>query len=297
MARHASIFPFFCLLIALPALLSAQGVQCTVTVNYESVPTANKDLLRDFATEVQNYVNSYQWGADVPDKVLCSMDIFIQSATTDNRYAAQVFFGSQRPIFRANRNTAVIRLKDDSWEFTYVRGRPISHNAFSFDDLTSFLDFYMYLIVAADGDTYDVLGGTPYFQKAQDIVRMSLSSGQKGWQQAATGYSRAVYIGEALLPKCEPIRQASFIYHFAGLDSLAVNPVNAQRNIVVALDKIGKAQNDLSQRSLMVKTFFETKYQEIATVLASYPDKSVFKRLESTDPSHQKTYDESLNKP
>ena len=213
------------LVVLFSASLPAQMVDCTVSVNYEAVSTTNKDLLRDLGTEIRDYVNNYQWGAEnVQDKVKCTLDIFIQSVVAENRYQAQVFVGSQRPVYKSNKNTVVIRLKDDSWEFTYVKGRPLAHNPYSFNDLTSFLDFYMSLIVGYDSDTYDRDGGNAVFQRALDISSMGRSNGQKGWQAAASGYSRAGFIDELLLPKVEPLRLASFIYHYAGLDSMAISP-------------------------------------------------------------------------
>src|SRR5512140_3505580 len=116
--------PAVAFMTAIPAPGRAQGVDCTVNVNYEAVTGQYKDLLRDFASDVKDYVNGYQWGADnVPDKVKCTLDMFVQGVTGDNRYNAQVFIGSQRPVYKSNKSTAVLRLKDDAWEFTYIKGR------------------------------------------------------------------------------------------------------------------------------------------------------------------------------
>ena len=85
-------------LIASP--LIAQEIDCTVQVNYEAVPTTNKDLLRDFASDIRDYLNNYKWGQDnIGEKVKCTMNIFIQSVTGENKYLAQLFVGSQRKIF------------------------------------------------------------------------------------------------------------------------------------------------------------------------------------------------------
>ena len=286
-------------LVLLPqASLRAQGIECTVNVNYQSVISTNKDLLVDLGNEIKDYINNYQWGADnVPDKVTCSIDIFVQGLTGENTYLAQVFIGSQRPIFKSNRATAVTRLKDDNWEFTYIKGRPINHNPLAFNDLTSFLDFYMYLIVGFDADTYDMLGGSSYFQRASDISRIGRSSSQKGWQPSTTGYSRSQFIDDLMLPGCQSLRQASFIYHFMGLDSLALNPSRAQENVVRAIDIITKARANVEPRNLAFRCFFDAKYQEVAEVLESYPDRAIFRKLSVIDPNHQKTYDDYMKRP
>ncbi len=210
--------------LALVARSSGQQLDCTVQVNYESVGTSQKDYLRSFPDDIRTYMNNYQWGSEqIEDKIKCTLDIFIQGITGENRYIAQVFVGSQRPIYGTNKNTAVIRLFDEAWEFTYIKDRPINHTPYAFNDLTSFLDFYAYVVLGYDYDTYDRLSGTPWFQKASDVASMGRSGSSKGWQLVTSGYSRTQLVTDLLNPTLAPIRAASYRYHFAGLDSMAGN--------------------------------------------------------------------------
>jgi len=290
-------FISFLLLISLaPALrqpVSAQEVDCTVQVNIDAVPTTNKDLLNTFATDVKEYVSHMNWGGgDAAEKVKCTLNIFVQTVIGENRYSAQVFIGSQRPRFNSNQSTAVVRLFDELWEFTYLRERPINHNPYTFNDLASFLDFYMYVIMGYDYDTYDRLSGTPLFQKAADIARMGQSSSQKGWQITTASFSRSQLIDEILNAKFEPVRRASWTYHFTGLDSLSTSPARAYQNMIGALESIDKVRKGADPRNLIIKTFFEAKSLELAEVFKQYPDPSIYIRLSKIDPTHQKTYEE-----
>jgi hypothetical protein len=281
--------------LTLPA--AAQQVDCTVQVNYESVTSANKDLLVDFANDVRNYVNNYQWGSEqIQEKVKCTLDIFIQQVTGENRYIAQVFVGSQRPIYGSNKGTAVVRLLDEVWEFTYIKGRPINHTPNNYNDLTSFLDFYIYLILGYDYDTYENLGGTPWFQKALDVASLGRSSGQKGWQLVTTGYSRTQLVTELLNPSVAQMRTVVYKYHFSGLDSLAADRPKAIANIAAAVEKASAARKSVEARNLAVKTFFDTKYLELADILLEYPDPTIYIKLGRVDPYHQMTYEEYRTK-
>ncbi len=285
------------LMFFVSAQLSAQRVDCTVNVNYEAVSTTNKDQLRDLASDIREYVNNYQWGAEnIPDKVKCTLDIFVQRVQGDNKYLAQVFVGSQRPIYGSKKSSVVLRLMDDSWQFTYIKGRPINHNAYSYNDLTSFLDFYMYLVVGYDSDTFEKLSGTPMFQKAADIANFGRSSGDPGWQQTTSGYSRLQLINELLSPAYEHVRAASWRYHFTGLDSLAFAPEKAYNNIIQAIEIIGKIKRLSDPRNQVIKAFFDTKYMELADLFVKNPDKSVYNTLANIDPAHLKTYEEYSQK-
>jgi hypothetical protein len=278
-------------LLTLPT--AAQEVDCTVQVNIESVSTSNKDLLKNLAEDIRTYVNNFQWGPEkLDDKVKCTLDIFVKGVIGENRYSAQVFVGSARVVYGSNRSTAVLRLMDELWEFTYMQDRPISHNPYAFNDLTSFLDFYIYMILGHDYDTYESLGGAAWFQKASEVARLGQSSGGKGWQADQSKYSRTQYIYDLLTPASEPLRQASYLYHFTGLDSLSENTQRAQINALNALEMIGAARKKMDPRNLVVKTFFETKYLEIADLFTTYPDPAVYITLSRIDPTHQGTYEE-----
>ncbi|MER3523637.1 MAG: hypothetical protein C4326_06085 [Ignavibacteria bacterium] len=275
----------------------AQQVQCDIRVNYESIPSTNKDLLTNFAADVRDYINNYSWGSDVLDEpIKCTMEIFIQNVVGENRYSAQVFVGSSRPIYSSNQSSAVLRLKDEAWEFTYIRARPINHNLYTFNDLASFLDFYVYLIIGFDYDTYDNLNGTPHFQKAADIASLGRSAGARGWQPSTSGFSRIQLIEEILNARFAPVRTASFLYHFAGLDSLSSAPDRAYRNMIEAIRMIGDVKKTADARNQIIRVFFDTKYMELAQLFVNYRDPKVYYDLATIDPTHQTTYEEYRKK-
>ncbi|MBM2841819.1 MAG: hypothetical protein HW412_2347 [Bacteroidetes bacterium] len=276
----------------------AQQIEATVTVNYEAVPTSNKDLLLDFGADIEAYLNNYKWNdqGDMNEKVKCNFDIFVKGVVGENRYSAQMFVGSKRKLYKSEKTSAVLRIFDETWEFTYVRNRGINHNSYTFSDLASVLDFYVYVIIGYDYDTYEKLSGTPYLQRAADVASLGRSSGQKGWLPSKSGYNRVQFIDELNDNKFAPVRVATHIYHFAGLDSLAVNRARGWSNTLKALDIIAKTKAVVDPRNVVIRSFFDTKYLELADTFFSYPNPDVYIKLSNIDPSHQKTYDEYLKK-
>ena len=269
----------------------AQQLECGVSVNYESVSTTHKDLLANFGTDIQSYLNNYPWGPDSDIKVKCNMSIFIQSVIGENRYSAQVIIVSQRERLGSKENTAMVRLKDDQWEFSYVQNRPLNHNPSDFNELTSFLDFYAFLILGYDYDSYEPLGGTDWFRKASDVANLGRSRGQQGWQGSTGTYSRTQLIDDILNPTLAPVRHAGYEYHFAGLDSLVLNPAQAQKRILMALERIGEARKKSDPRNLAMRVFFDAKHLEIAELFKDYPDPTIYKKLGQIDPMHISTYE------
>ena len=284
------------LTLLLPVILSpaaAQILDVTLKVSTENISVNYRENVRDFQQDLENYLRNYDYGdPNNRERIPVSLEVFMLSGTEDGKYTAQVFLGASRPVFGGNQSTATVRLLDELWEFTYVRGRALEHTTFSFNDLTSFLDFYMFMILGFDYDTYDRLGGTPYFIKAADIATLGVSSGQKSWTPTLGAYSRPRFVREMLTPQFEPLRLASWKYHFTGLDSLAFNRPRAQQQILEALEEIAASRKSLDPQNIAIKAFFDVKYLEIAQIFLDYPDRNVYGRLTRIDPNHQKTYEE-----
>ncbi|MBI1807622.1 MAG: DUF4835 family protein [Ignavibacteria bacterium] len=290
-------------LLFLSVQASTQEIDCEITfTNKEQLPAEARENLTDFIAQVKQYVNAYRWTKENLDtqKIRCSIDISLVGSPRDNHYTAQAFIGSQRPIYKTGRNTAIVRILDDKWEFDYTRYQSLSHNEYGFDPLLSFIDFYMYVILGYDFDSYKAGDGTSYFQKAFDVVNRArgTAGAGKGWEPSQQGtYSRAQLIEELLNPKFQDLREAIYKYHYKGLDLLHKDEVKARKNIFSALEKVGKLRNKINQPSLCIKLFFDTKYLEIAETFLRDPDLTIFSRLSKIDPAHQKSYDEYSAKP
>ena len=174
--RVALCFTLLLLLLAPAGRLFAQEIDCDVKVaNMQNLPEAARENLSSFLPDLSQYINSYRWTReDLGNlKIKCTITISFQGAPNGNHYSVQAFVGSQRPVFRSERNTALVRIIDGNWEFDYVRNQPLIHNENRFDPFLSVIDFYVYLILGYDFESYKAGDGTPYFQKAMEIGRAS----------------------------------------------------------------------------------------------------------------------------
>ena len=283
----------------LPFILQAQELNCNVTVNVEQVPSASRDYLKDFERDVEQYLNNFRWTTEDlgGEKINCSMDIFFLPGGGDNKYTAQVFIGSRRPVYRGvertDKETIILRIMDEKWEFEYLPNKPIYHDEFQFDPVADFLDYYAYLILGFDFESYTELSGTPYFQKAINICGQAAgSSYATEWQNQSVNYSRFSFADELINPKYQPFRLAFYNYHFEGIDLLETETQNGLTAMLSAIESIAETWQKQNPRSVLLKTFFDTKYMEIAELFLKYPDRAVYKRLGAADPNHQTTYQE-----
>ena len=288
-----NILSFF---LILTSIISAQELNCNVTVNYENLPVANRERLVDFASVIEGYLNTTRYtNDDYATKIECSMSIFFLSAAGDFDYSAQIVVSSIRPVYKSDRNSPMLAINDNQWQFQYQPGQSLYANQTTFDPLTSFLDYYALVIIGMDSDTFDPFGGTPEFRRALDIVNLGATSPKNtGWLPSSSVYNRAGLVGDVLRDRYSAFRGSIFDYHY-GVDIYSQNKELGQQKIVELINILWTMyEKSGSISSVYVRTFFDAKYGEIVELLRFYPDTEIFSKLKKIDPPHTAKYDSAI---
>lgn len=283
--------------IMISVLLKAQELDATVVVNYEQLPVASKERLENFKNQVQDYLNNTKFtrGNWEGDRIKCSFNIFFISSSDETTYLAQLVVTSQRPIEGTERNSLMLNILDNAWNFKYEKNQAMYFNQTDFDPLVSLLDYYAYIIIGFDMDSYYKLGGSEYFSKALEItIRGANSQFAEGWQSKSTLYNRRGLAENLINAKYQQFRMDYFDYHYNGLDLFESEPETAMKNIVKLIKNLEKVRDQIDPRSVLLKVFFDAKAGEIAEYLKNYPDKSIFETLKKIDAPHISKYDEAL---
>ncbi len=284
------------LLFGFTSLLFSQELNCDVTVNTESIPQESRDLLSNFSSSIESYINQTRFtdqNWEYP-KINCALSIFVTSASDETHYQAQVVVTSQREILKSDKHSLMLSINDNSWSYEYVNGQPLYSRQSVFEPITSLLNYYAYIIIGFDADSWDELGGTPYFTKAYDIVNLGANSNFKtGWERNSSSYSRRGLVEDLLNEKYRPFREAIYKYYY-GLDYYEQNKAEGQKYIAELVDALLNLKKKVDLNGVFVKVFFDAKYGEIIDRLRTYPDKTIFEKLKKIDPSHQAKYDEAL---
>ncbi|MGE5432285.1 MAG: DUF4835 family protein [Syntrophomonadaceae bacterium] len=291
------------LLLLMPVCLFSQELDAIVKINTEKLPTINKDLLSTFARDIQDYLNNNRFTGDTweGDRIKCSFNVFFDNATDETHYSAQVSVTSLRPIYKSSKASLMINVLDNQWNFTYERGQSMYFNQSVFDPLTSFLDFYAYIIIGLDADSYNMLGGSPMFTQAYNItLRGANSNSPAGWEKSTTPYNRRGLIEDLINEKFRTFREDYFNYHYNGLDIIALGQQDkqkAQSNIAKLIKDLDVLRTKQDIRGILMKVFFDTKSGEIVNYMSDYTDKTIFATLKKVDPAHISKYDEAIEKP
>lgn len=289
----------------------SQELDPTVDVNLDKVNSDARDRLVNFKADVTDYLTKTKFtNEDIvndlrgkPYKIKCNFSVFFTTSQGFDYYEAQVVVTSQRSVFHSfynygtEKTTPLFKMRDDIWQFNYIKGQGMNHDDLRFNNLMSFLDYYAYMIIGYDDDSWEFKLGTKRFQKALDVVNLAVANQQtSGWSDnTTTKAARITYPGELLTSKYDNFRKALWQYHFAGIDSVYWDKRQALDRITQAIDMIGQIKKS-EVRSFSIRTFFEAKYQEIAQTMVDYYDKTIFRKLDQIDPDHVSTYDEYSRK-
>jgi hypothetical protein len=287
------------LLFLSTASVIPQELNCKVSINTESIQSAQRDYLRNFASDIERYMNNTRFTNEDLDgeRIQCNLDIVLTTASSDNRFTAQVVVASQRPIYIgddiSDRSTPVLRVLDNNWQFNYMPNQRMNHDEMVFDPLTSFLDFYAYLAIGLDLETYVPMSGSACFQKANKIVQLASSSSYaKDWQQTSASYSKFGIIDELTNMKYNSFRTSFNNYYYDGVDLFTTQKQTALANMLKAIESINELRQRYNPTSVIVKQFFDAKFREIAESFYNYSDRNVYEALSNYDQEHRSTYQE-----
>ncbi len=289
----------FIFVFCLFSFSNAQEVDCDVTVDFQQLPERYRENVSNFERQIEDYLNNIQWTESdwENEKIPVSINIIFINCDENFRYQAQVFFGSQRKIFGIDKNTIVVRILDDKWNFPFLINQQLIHNENRFEEVTSFLDFYMHLILGFDFDSYENRGGSQQFQKCLQITNLSSPTLKNGWDATLSGnYNRVQLVNDLLSATNSQLRESFFNYHYNGLDLFSEDKEKAFENILSALEKISLIRKKVGGKNVAIKFFFDAKYLEVAELFFQKKSPEIFLKLNEIDPLHQKTYDEYIER-
>jgi hypothetical protein len=287
------------LLLALLFLLAvrpaaAQELDCRVTVNYATLSGTDFGFLADLAEQIEVYLNQRSWTEDRfqdLERIACTFAVTITEAEGLDRFRARLAVGGLRPIWGTPSRSTVFQILDSNWQFTYNRGQALVFDLNRFDSLTSVLDFYAFLILGYDYDSFDELGGTPFFEQARRVADLAQAQSVLDWQSVGEDQTRATLVRQLLDNRFQRLRRAYFLYHFGGLDRFTVDPRAAWEASSSALDAVYELYLETSRR-YAIDVFFAAKSTEIPDLFAEFPERvALYGMLVDMDPGRASAYD------
>lgn len=256
-----------------PYVLDAQGLNCEVTVNADQINGTNKQVFETLQQAIQEYMNTTvfsnaQFAAN--EKIECRL-FFTIKEYNDDTMSGDLQVQSLRPVYNASLTTTLINFKDSKIEFTYRENEPLVFSVNNMESqLTAILNFYAYLILAVDFDSFSPRGGEPYFDRLKLIVQMAQSSGESGWKAFEDTKNRSAVLSAYTDGPTAGIRDMNYNYHRRGLDEMSVAVNKGRAVITESLDEIKKIY-DTAPMSVALSMFKDAKLDELVNIYSKAP--------------------------
>ena len=274
MKTYGRIISSLLLLLAAP-IAKGQELNCTVEFNTDQVSGTNKSVFETLREAVSDYMNTTVFTPaqfSTNEKIDCRLFFTIKEQSDDGVIKGDLQIQSSRPVYNSSYTTTLINFKDSKIDFTYQEGEPLNFTVNSMDNqLTAILNFYAYLILAFDFDSFAPNGGEPYWERLKQIVQMAQSSGETGWKAFEDTKNRSAVLtaftegrgGEAL-------RKMIYDYHRLGLDQMALSVDKGRASVTESLDAINTVYS-LQPMSVALSMFKDAKLDELVNVYSKAP--------------------------
>ncbi|GGE30565.1 type IX secretion system protein PorD [Psychroflexus planctonicus] len=278
---------------------NAQEFDCQVVVDAKQTGKLQLTIFDNLEKAIQEFVNQKKWtDKQYKDhqKLKCSMFILITSYDSDN-FTGSIQFQASRPVFGSDYSTPLLNVNDRNFSFRYTEFQPLNFNPNSFEtNLMSVVAYYLNTSLGLDADSFEPLGGTSYYEQAQQIANAAQSANATGWggRGSSGDFNRFNINRDLLAQNFSTFREALYVYHREGLDVMHEDIDLGKEKIIASLNMIQEV-NKTRPNSALIRTFFDAKAGEIQMILKDGPKKdiaSIKEALYKMAPVHNRLWKE-----
>lgn len=268
-----------------------------VEVNSDQVPQAPKSLFTTLESAIRDYMNTTKFSqAQIAanEKIDCRLFFTIKEYSDDGVLKGDLQIQSTRPVYNTSYTTTLINFKDTKIEFSYQENEPLVFSETTMEsNLTAILNYYAYLIMGVDFDTFSPRGGEQFYDRAKLIVQMGQSAGESGWRAFEDNKNRASVLSAFTDPATAQVRDMMYTYHRSGLDEMATSADKGRAQITTALETMKKVY-DVAPMSVILSMFKDAKLDELVNIYTKSTQTErdkVYELLYPLYPTEQKRLD------
>ena len=269
----------------------AQFIEVNAELDLRRISESDRQLFTTLAEDIENYFLNTQFSATTNDlEIIVDIRLVLESVSqggSQTTINAQAIFVNKQVQPDGNLKTLDQYFYAKGIQFPYSQGRKIFYTT-AFEPLASFLDYYAFMFIATEMDTWEYMGGTSFFNRAIEISDLGKDSDwSTGWDDRWKK-SRKVKSNQYL-------RSMRFNY-FKALDALGaedvdITIVNTAMNTfyeeMLVLDKkLGSNKETLH--------FLRAYHESIAELMAMFNLRDALELLLIYDHDNKKVYESYL---
>ncbi len=252
---------------------NAQELKCDVTINTDQIQTTNKSVFETLKEAITEYLNenhftNLQYATN--ERIECRFFLTLTDYT-DDKMTGNLQVQVSRPVYNTNYTTTLLNFKDDNIQFEYQEGQPLNFTINTMESqLTAILNFYAYLFIAVDCDSFAPNGGQPMYDQLAQIVQQAQSAGEIGWKAFEDKRNRSSVLAAFTDQAAGALRKIMYDYHRKGLDEMALSPDKGRAAITATLENL-TAIMESDPMSVGLSIFRDAKLDELVNIYTKAP--------------------------
>lgn len=270
--KKTLILMFAAMLCAFSAVADEEATElnCEVEVNSDKLSNVSREIFNELKEKVTEYMNTTKWTNatfSTNEKIYCKLLFTISTWDANTgQMKADLQIHSQRPVFNSSYTTALINFKDAKVDFVFDTGQQLVFSEMEMlDNLTAILNFWAYMIIGVDFDSFELNGGAPYFERAAQVVRLAQSTNESGWKAFEDNTNRNAVLSAFTDKQTAPVHQLIYDYHRMGLDQMVVTVDKGRSTITHALEILAKLY-EVAPLSVCLSMFKDAKLDELINI-------------------------------
>jgi len=199
----------------------AQEIRPTVVISNRSNSNYVSTIQNRLKLDLERFISQKKWGGQIRVEnakldVRYYLSILEQK---DEQFRAVLMVEAFRPVYNTTYKTLLFKLIETDITFYYQANRPLiyNENQLTSNLLTNFA-FFTYLALGYEGDSFELYGGSSFYQNANDLIARAQTLGAKGWEMRRSGTTKYRLTYEMLSPNGKILRQWWYQFHRMGLD-------------------------------------------------------------------------------
>jgi hypothetical protein len=281
--------------------VQGQELKCQISVSAPQVDQSNRKIFQTLQSSLYEYMNNRKWTSynyKIEERIECSMVITINQMISSDEFSGKITIAYSRPVYKSSYNSPVLKMEDQDVRFKYVEFQTLEYNeGASNSNLMNLMAYYAYVIIGMDFDSFARFGGTPFYEKAQDIVSMAQNAEEGGWKAFESQKNRYWLVENLLNPKYTAIREAMYTYHRLGMDKMSDNIEQGRISIMESVEQLQMAYRERPNLYLM-QLVMNSKSDELKNIFsqASPMDKTrAVNILTEIDPANASKYQKIMS--
>ncbi|MCK9302452.1 MAG: DUF4835 family protein [Bacteroidales bacterium] len=282
--------------------VAQQDFKCTFSISSNtSDGNTDRTIYQEMQKQVQEFMNGVKWcnyEIGPEERIECTMQIVVTERVSSEQYKGKMNLALRRPIYNTSLYSTLFTFIDQYIEFSFIEGEPLVYNDNVFDsNLTSLVAFYLYTFLGVYFDSFTLMGGTEYYEKAQSVVNAAQSAVEPGWKSFQSRKNRYWIAENFLNSSYSGIRTFLYVYHIKGLDVMTDNIEMGRTFTTQAIEKLREA-NRQKPGLFALQIILEAKREEFINIYsqANDNDKSKFLQvMKEIDASNISDYERINN--